>query len=102
MQAYSPLRGNDQLYTPTLLLNPSADAAPEIKRVAQTLTDIAMKYGATSAAIMLAWLLRPPSGIVPIIGASKPEHIIDNCAADRITLSRQEWTTLLYAAKAIQ
>ena len=53
------------------------------------------------AAVMLAWLLRHPAGIVPVIGASKPEHIIDNCAADRVNLSREEWTTLFNAAAAL-
>ena len=43
---------------------------------------------------MLAWLLHHPARIVPVIGATKPEHVIDNCAADRIELSRAEWYAL--------
>ena len=51
---------------------------------------------------MLAWLLHHPAGIVPIIGATKIEHIIDNCAADRIELSRAEWYALLRAAAQLE
>jgi predicted oxidoreductase len=51
---------------------------------------------------MLAWLLHHPAGIVPIIGATKVEHVIDNCAADRIELSRAEWYSLLRAAAALE
>ena len=56
----------------------------------------------TGAVVMLAWLLRHPAGIVPIIGASKPEHIIENCAADRVKLSAEEWQKLFGVAAQIQ
>jgi predicted oxidoreductase len=39
---------------------------------------------------------------VPIIGATKVEHVIDNSAADRIELSRAEWYSLLRAAAQIE
>jgi predicted oxidoreductase len=51
---------------------------------------------------MLAWLLHHPAGIVPIIGATKVEHVVDNCAADRVQLSRTEWYSLLRAAAPIE
>lgn len=37
-------------------------------------------------------------GIVPISGADKPEHIVENSTADRIEMDRKEWYALLYAA----
>jgi len=58
------------------------------------LADLAGKNNATPHAVALAWLLRHPARIVPIIGASNPEHLIANCAADRIVLSREEWYAL--------
>jgi predicted oxidoreductase len=54
--------------------------------------------GTTPAALSLAWLLRHPAGIVPIIGATKEEHIIENCAADRVALDRNDWYRLFNAA----
>ena len=51
---------------------------------------------------MCSRLLHHPAGIVPIIGATKVEHVIDNCAADRIELSRAEWYSLLRAAAALE
>lgn len=101
VQAYSPLRGGNASDTP-VLVDPTADASPELKQVAQVVADIAKTHNTTAGAVMLAWLLRHPAGIVPIIGASKPEHVIDNCVADRVDLSREEWNTLFYAAAAIQ
>ena len=101
VQAYSPLKAGN-IVKPPNLLNPAADAAPEVKKAAQALADVANAHGTTTAAVMLAWLLHHPAGIVPIIGATKPEHVIDNCTADRIELSRAEWYALLRAASAIE
>jgi len=41
------------------------------------------------------------SGIVPIIGTANPAHVIENCAADGVILSRGEWYTLLAAAAGL-
>jgi predicted oxidoreductase len=94
VQAWSPLRGD--------LLNQPADAKPEIKQVAQRLAELAKQKDTTPSAVGLAWLLRHPFGIVPIIGATNPDHIIENCAADRVELSREEWYALFTAAAEIQ
>src|SRR5262249_11461853 len=94
VQAYSPLRGG--------LLKPPADASPQLKDVAQRLVDLAKEKGTNPSAIALAWLLRHPARIVPIIGTVKPEYIIENCAADRIELEHDEWYALFRAAASIQ
>ncbi len=101
VQAYSPLKGAN-VGKPPNLLNPSADASPEVRRAVETLQEVARSHGTSPAAIMLAWLLRHPAGIVPIIGATKLEHVIDNCAADRVELTRAEWYSLLRAAAPIE
>jgi predicted oxidoreductase len=101
VQAYSPLRVSMDEGGPNLL-RPAADAAPAVKHAAEMLADIARKHDASPAATMLAWLLHHPAGIVPIIGATKPEHVVDNCRADRVSLTREEWYGLLNAAAAMQ
>jgi predicted oxidoreductase len=96
VQAYSPLRGAN-IGKPPDLLSPAADAAAETRKAAQALQDVANTHGSTPSAVMLAWLLHHPAHIVPIIGATRPEHVTDNCAADRVELSRAEWYSLLQA-----
>jgi len=100
VQAYSPLRGAN-IGKPPNLLNPPPDASPEVRKAADTLLDVARNHDTSPAAVMLAWLLHHPAGIVPVIGATKVEHVIDNCAADRIELSRAEWYALLRATAPI-
>jgi predicted oxidoreductase len=101
VQAYSPLRAAN-IGKPPNLLNPPADAPADVRKAADALQDVARSHDSSPAAIMLAWLLHHPAGIAPIIGATKVEHVVDNCAADRVQLSRAEWYSLLRAAAAIE
>lgn len=101
VQAYSPLRAAN-IGTAPNLLNPASDATAQVHKAAQALQDVATAHATTPAAVMLAWLLHHPAGIVPIIGATKVAHIVDNCAADRVELTREEWYTLLRAAAQIE
>jgi predicted oxidoreductase len=48
-------------------------------------------------AILVAWLLRHPAGIQPVIGTTKPARIKETCAADDVLLTREEWYALLAA-----
>jgi predicted oxidoreductase len=101
VQAYSPLK-SESAGNPPSLLDPPANATREVKEAVNLLDDLTRKYSATPAAIMLAWLLRHPAKITPIIGAKTTEHVAEACAADRIELTRVEWYTLLAAASKIQ
>jgi predicted oxidoreductase len=58
---------------------------------------LAEKKGVSLDAILVAWLLRHPAGIQPVIGTTKPARIKDTCAADDVELTREEWYTLLAA-----
>jgi len=57
---------------------------------------MADKYGSFAA---LAWLLKHPSKILPIIGSTQPERIAEAAKADDLELSREEWYRLLIAAR---
>lgn len=91
LQAYSPLRG-------IALALPRGGGAAESQEMARILTDMATKKTSNPSAIALAWLIHHPANIIPIIGSTKPEHIIENCAADRVTLTNYEWYTLLISS----
>ncbi len=101
VQAYSPLKGAN-IGKPPNLLNPAPDASPEVRKAVETLQQVARTHDTSPAAIMLAWLLHHPAGIVPVIGATKVEHVLDNCAADRVELTRAEWYALLRATAPIE
>jgi predicted oxidoreductase len=67
--------------------------------VALALAKIAQAHGVSRTAVALAWLLKHPSRIVPIIGSTDPARIRDAVSADTVELSREEWYSLLEAAR---
>lgn len=96
-QAWSPLAGG--------LL---ADGASRLLRsqerystagVLEELDALARQYQTSRSVIALAWLLKHPSGIVPIIGSTRPERIREAVRATEIELSRDDWYRLLLAAR---
>jgi predicted oxidoreductase len=60
---------------------------------------IAKAHGATRITVALAWLLKHPSGIVPIVGSINPARIREAAKAPEVDLSREEWYRLLEAAR---
>lgn len=96
--AWSPLaRG--------LLGDGATNVSPELKtaygaeKILPALDAIASARGVSRTVIALAWLLKHPSTIVPIVGSTNPERIRDAVNAEKINLTREEWYRLLLAAR---
>lgn len=64
----------------------------------QKMGAMAEKYGVTSSAIAIAWILRHPAGIQPIVGTTNAQRLTDIAKASDICLTRQEWYELYLAA----
>ena len=94
--AWSPL-GGGYLGTGKSDVLPSQEKYKP-KQVRRRLDLLARESGFTRAAVALAWLLRHPSGIIPIIGSTKPERIRELAKADEVSLSHEQWYSLLTAA----
>ncbi len=60
---------------------------------------MAKGYQTTRSLVALAWLLKHPSGIVPIIGSTNPESIREAAKATELNLSREDWYRLWVVAK---
>jgi predicted oxidoreductase len=95
IQAWSPLaRGQ--------MFQPGSDASAEVQATARTLGAIAEAHGTAPECVALAWLLRHPARIQPIIGTMNPTRLATACAADAVNLTRLEWFRLLEAARGRQ
>lgn len=70
-----------------------------VAKLLSTVDAIATAHGTTRDIIALAWLLRHPSGIVPIVGSIRPERIRTAAKACDLALTREEWYRLLTAAR---
>jgi predicted oxidoreductase len=49
--------------------------------------------------VALAWLLRHPARIVPLVGSVQPAHIREALGAVTLDLSREDWYRLLAAGR---
>jgi len=81
------------------LLTTAKDTRAE--KLQSLLAKLATEKGVTHAAIALAWLLKHPSRMQPIIGTINPDRIREAVLADSIELSRGEWYLLLTAARGM-
>ncbi|MBC8003806.1 MAG: aldo/keto reductase [Opitutaceae bacterium] len=68
-------------------------------RLRDILEDIARAHSVTRPVIALAWLLKHPAGIVPIIGSTTVEKIQDCARAGDLDLTREEWYRLMEAGR---
>lgn len=73
--------------------------AAALRGLLGTLDAVARRLGVSRTVLALAWLLRHPAGIVPIVGSANPERIRDAAKADGVELSREDWYTILTAAR---
>jgi predicted oxidoreductase len=97
--AWSPLDGGQLGQNAK---NASANAKtphPVQLQLLETLDLVAEGRGASRTVMALAWLLKHPSNIIPIIGSTNPENIKDAADAGEMHLTRDEWYRLMEAAQ---
>ncbi|MFT5265112.1 MAG: putative oxidoreductase, partial [Polaribacter sp.] len=75
---------------------------PILLRTQQTARNLAKRYDATIDQIMLSFLMRHPSGIVPVLGTTKITRIQSALKACSITLSREDWYELWQASTGVE
>lgn len=71
---------------------------PKFPELNKKIDEIAAAKGVTNTAIAIAWLLRHPARMQPIIGTTNPQRVKDSCQASGITLTRPEWYEIYRAA----
>jgi predicted oxidoreductase len=76
-----------------------ADASPSVVRTAALVASIAQREAVAAEAVVLAWLMRHPAHIQPVIGTADPARIRACAQAEALTLSREDWYALYEAAR---
>lgn len=71
------------------------DKFPELN---EKIDEIAAKYDVTNTTIAIAWILRHPAGMQPIIGTTNPDRVKQCAQASDIRLTRDEWYAIYLAA----
>lgn len=75
-----------------------AEDSERVARIKSVFDELCPKYMATEAQLLLAFLLKHPSRILPIIGTSKTDSIRPLKQALNIDLTTEDWFALLEAS----
>lgn len=70
-----------------------------VQRTSLLVTTLADVYSTSPEAIVLAWLMRHPVRMQPVIGTTDCARIAASCQAMNIQLSREHWYALYVSAK---
>jgi predicted oxidoreductase len=62
------------------------------------LGQVGQALGAAIDQVALAWLLKHPAGIVPILGTGKAERVQGAVQAESLELSREQWFRIWVAS----
>lgn len=73
-----------------------------IQQTADLVSKLAADYQTSAEAILLAFLMRHPAAIQPIIGTTNPARIKASVQAKNINLSREHWYSLYIAARGFE
>ena len=93
LQAWGPLAWGRLTGRPGITLTETEAKA------AQLVAEMAQAKNVSAEAILIAWILRHPARIQPLIGSTKPNRIAASCQAATVQLSREEWYQLFVAGR---
>lgn len=71
---------------------------PKFPALNQSIDTLAQKHGVANTTIALAWILRHPAQMQPIIGTMNGERLQDSLKASDVHLSREEWYAIYRSA----
>jgi predicted oxidoreductase len=74
------------------------DAHPHYRSFIGTATELAEKYATGINQLLIAFLLMHPANIIPVVGTTKIERLLQAKEAAAIQLSREDWFMLFTAA----
>lgn len=61
------------------------------KSLNKAIDELSEKYGLTSTGMAIAWLMRLPEKMQPIVGSTNPDRIKAVAEAADVTISREDW-----------
>jgi predicted oxidoreductase len=71
----------------------------QVQRIRKAATPLMEKYSIALDQLLIAWLLKHPSHILPILGTARPERVLAAVEALKIELTDEEWFVLWEAAQ---
>ncbi len=67
-------------------------------KLGEKMSEMAKKYGVTETGVAIAWILRLPDKMQPIVGSTNVDRIKQIADASNVTLSAEDWYALYLSA----
>jgi predicted oxidoreductase len=74
----------------------------ENPKLTMTLERLAKKYSLEVSQILIAWLVKHPAGIIPVVGTTQKDRISQALEASKVDLELEDWFDLLEATRGHQ
>ncbi len=64
------------------------------QRIKEIIEEMCVKYQADASQILLAWIMRHPASVYPVVGTTDPKRLLNSYYASRIELELEDWFLL--------
>ncbi|GLU43383.1 aldo/keto reductase family oxidoreductase [Allomuricauda sp. NBRC 101325] len=71
----------------------------QTQRIKKAMKPLVEKYDVNESQLLLAWILKHPAKVHPVIGTTSKERITESAVAVNIDLELQDWFSLLVASQ---
>ena len=71
----------------------------QVRRIKKVLEPMKPKYSATEDQLLLAWVVRHPAKVYPVVGTTTKSRLTDAMTATKINLELEDWFVLLEAGQ---
>ncbi len=92
LQAWAPVAGGT-------IVSESGASDGRVAESREVIAALAREKNVSRDAIAIAWLLKHPAHIQPILGTTRPERVRAACQGDTVELTREEWYRLFIAGR---
>jgi predicted oxidoreductase len=72
--------------------------SPDFADLNKVMGEIADSHGVSPTTVAIAWILRHPARMQPVVGTTRPERVREAARASDIALTREEWYAIYRAA----
>ncbi len=72
---------------------------PQTARIAEVIAALSKKYESSADQLLLAWILKHPAKVFPVVGTATVNRIKDAMSATKLQLELEDWFLLLKASQ---
>ena len=76
-----------------------SESSDRVNRIKSVLKDLCEKYNATMDQLLIAWILKHPASVYPVVGTTREDRLATSIQSAGIDLDIQDWFSILVASQ---